>query len=98
VKRLFGSSPSAVLISEIMGVMPLPPAKAVRRHDRQPVAGLEVIAGPVGEEAAGDALDGDLELVVGGRGAQRIVATHFLPVDDRHDGEMLAGLEAILVL
>ena len=55
--------------------------------------GFRLLRRPVGEDAAGDALDGDHQIVVRGRGAERIIAPHLLAADHRHQGQMLAGLE-----
>ena len=55
--------------------------------------GLQIVADPVGKHPAGDALDGDHPVLVVGRGAERIIAPHFLAADLRLERQMLPGLE-----
>jgi hypothetical protein len=71
----------------------IPGEASVRRHDLEPVARLQIIRGPVGEDAAGDALHRDLHLAVLGRDAERVVAAHLLAADLGLEGEVLARLE-----
>ena len=60
--------------------------------------GFRLVADPVGKDAARDPLDGDHQILVGRRGAQRIVAPHFLAADLGPQRQMLPGLEAERVL
>ena len=66
---------------------------AVRHHHVDRVAGLQLIADPVGEQPAADALDGHHPVGLVGRGAQRVIAAHFLAVDRRAKRQMLTRLE-----
>jgi hypothetical protein len=94
-----------------MGVMPEPAAKPTRWMARfflttkRPSGGitwsvspaLMRVRRPVGEHAAFDRADADLQLAVRGqaaaRAADRIAAAHVLAVDGGAQGEELAGLE-----
>ena len=65
---------------------------AVRRHDVKLVAGFEIVADPVGKHASGDALHRHHQIILERRGAQGIIAPHFLAVDIGEQCQMLAGL------
>ncbi len=71
--------------------------RPVRRHDVDRVAGLQLIADPVGKQPAADALDGHQPVIVVGRGAQRIIAPHFLAIERRAERQMLPRPERELV-
>ena len=109
MKRDFGSCVSAAFISDRIGVMPLPPAKAtysrcacwielpakaaVRRHHIEDVAGFEFVIDPAGKGAAGDFLDADLQRPFGRRDADGIIAPELFAADFAAEREVLAGFE-----
>ena len=101
---------ATVLISDMTGVIPDPPAMptrwrdlrrveigreaAVRRHDVDRVAGLQTGRRPSWKRAPPPIrLTVTIQSRLVGRGAERIIAAHFLAVDGRAQGQMLAGLE-----
>ena len=76
------------------------PVRELRReapvgdHHLDRVARLELVADPVREEPAADALDGNHPVPVRRRRTQRIIAPYFLAVDRRPKRQMLSGPEA----
>ena len=70
---------------------------AFGRHHRQGLAGLDVLGGPVGEQAVDHRTDADLDLAVVGeaaaRAADRVVAAHILAIDGGAHGQELTGFE-----
>ena len=96
---------STLLVIDMTGVIPLPPQNAStgrssllgaehpgRLGDLENVARRDVVEEPVGDEASGDALHGDGQVVVRLRGARHRVGPQLLgPVDVDPERAELAG-------
>ncbi len=70
---------------------------AGRRHHIEFVAGLQFVRGPVRERAAVDLLHGDAQFAIVGAGADRIGTAYFLAVHGGAQGQVLPGVEAVVV-
>ncbi len=82
----------AVEVGEIRG------ERALRAHDLDAVARLQVLVGPHREQAAEVALDPDADAAGGGRTADRIAAAHFASVDVGTKGDVLAGQVVVVAV